>query len=66
GIGIAKERIQSILLNRNKSSGRYMGVAIGNINKRIKLLCGREYGIGIQSGFGSYTKTEIVIPMKVE
>lgn len=63
GIGIPEECIFGILNNTQKSSGHYMGVAIGNINKRIHLLCGREYGIGIQSKEGSYTKVEITLPI---
>lgn len=63
GIGIEKERILDILSNMQKSSGRYMGVAIGNINKRIQLLCGREYGVSIQSKFNNFTKISITIPV---
>jgi len=63
GIGIEKQRIQDVLKNEHKSSSRYMGVAIGNINRRIKLLCGREYGIGINSAFGEYTEVQITVPL---
>lgn len=63
GIGIPHDQIYHILNNTKKSSGQYMGVAIGNINKRIRLLCGREYGLGIESVPGKYTSVEIVIPM---
>lgn len=63
GIGIEKERIRAVLSNRYKSSGRYMGVALGNVNRRIKLLCGREYGLGIRSEYGRYTLVEVTIPI---
>lgn len=63
GIGIEEKRIHDVLSNKNKSSGRYMGVALGNVNKRIKLLCGREYGLGIHSIYGSYTITEVTLPI---
>lgn len=63
GVGIAPEHIFSILNNTRKSSDRYMGVAIGNINKRIRLLCGREFGIGIESRVGEYTKVQIIVPI---
>lgn len=63
GIGIAPEDILPILNNTQKSSDRYMGVAIGNINKRIYLLCGREYGIGIESRRESFTKVQIIVPI---
>lgn len=63
GIGIEPGEIYRILNNMQKSSGRYMGLAIGNIDKRIRLLCGREYGLGIESQPGKFTKVEIVIPL---
>ena len=63
GVGIAAEDIFPILNNTQKSSDRYMGVAIGNINKRIRLLCGREYGIGIESQKEQFTKVQIIVPI---
>ena len=66
GIGIAPENIFPILNNTRKSSDRYMGVAIGNINKRIRLLCGRDYGIGIESRRGSFTKVQLILPTIAE
>jgi len=63
GIGIAPENIFPILNNTRKSSDRYMGVAIGNINKRIRLLCGRDYGIGIESRKGDFTKVRLILPI---
>lgn len=63
GAGIERSRIHGILINRHKSSNRYMGVAIGNINKRIRLLCGREYGLGITSEVGQYTEVEVTLPI---
>ncbi len=63
GAGIERARIHDILINQHKSSNRYMGVAIGNINRRIRLLCGREYGLGIKSAPGSYTEVEVTLPV---
>lgn len=63
GVGIASEDIFPILNNTRKSSDRYMGVAIGNINKRIRLLCGRDFGIGIESRKGSFTKVQLILPI---
>lgn len=63
GVGIAPENIFPILDNTHKSSDRYMGVAIGNINKRIRLLCGRDYGIGIESRKGDFTKVRLILPI---
>lgn len=65
GAGIEKRRIRDVLKNEHKSSSRYMGVAMGNINRRIKLLCGREYGIGIDSILGEYTNVQITLPITI-
>lgn len=64
GAGIQKSRISEILLNERVSSSRYMGIAIGNINRRIKLLCGKEYGIGIRSRVGQGTKVTVTVPIQ--
>ena len=64
GEGIEKDRIPEILLNERVSSSRYMGIAIGNINRRIKLLCGKEYGIGIHSRVGQGTKVTVTVPIQ--
>lgn len=65
GIGIKGNRVNNVINNKNKSSGRYMGVALGNVNKRIKLLCGKEYGIGIRSKFGEYSIVKVTLPIMV-
>lgn len=64
GEGIEKSRIPEILLNERVSSSRYMGIAIGNINRRIKLLCGKEYGIGIRSRVGQGTRVTVTVPIQ--
>ena len=44
--------------------GRKMGIALANINKRICLLFGAEYGLNIYSTLGQGTDVEILIPIK--
>lgn len=63
GVGIEEDRINKILTNEHKSSGKSMGVALGNINKRIKLLFGKDYGLGISSKPGVCTLVHLTIPI---
>jgi sensor histidine kinase YesM len=63
GVGINEDNINKILTNEHKSSGKSMGVALGNINKRIKLLFGKDYGLGINSKPGACTVIQLTIPI---
>ncbi|MBN1440357.1 MAG: sensor histidine kinase [Anaerolineales bacterium] len=38
------------------------GFGIGNVNKRIKLYYGKQYGLTIESEFGAGTRVRLVIP----
>ena len=61
GIGISKEKIESILKNTSKSS--FSSIGIYNVNERIKLNFGEQYGLNIQSVEGLYTTVEITLPI---
>ena len=45
---------------RNKSGG----IGMSNVNSRIKILCGQEYGLEIKSKVGEGTKVTIRLPIK--
>jgi len=38
------------------------GFAIGNVNKRIRLYYGRQYGLSLQSAYHTGTSATLVIP----
>ena len=63
----AKERIE-ILLNQRpeeiaKEMGHHVSLAIRNINERVKLIYGEEYGLCIEQE-GEYIVSTIVIPVR--
>ncbi len=60
GPGIKAENLQGIYRGeiRSKSSG----IGLNNINERIKMMFGDEYGIDIESEFGTGTKVKILLP----
>ena len=71
GIGIAPERLDDInamldndsRLPENITDHKSTGIALYNINQRIKMHFGREYGLTIASTVNVGTQTEIVLPL---
>jgi len=57
GTGMSEEKIEEIM-NMETSS-----IGVKNVDKRIKLLYGGEYGVKIQSQLGRGTKVDIRIPI---
>ena len=49
---------------RSTSSSQKGGIAIVNVNNRIKLLFGEEYGISVYSHQGAGTDVLITLPLK--
>lgn len=63
GIGIPKEKLAMInqsLKNGVNSTGE--GYGIYNVNERIRLYYGSEYGLSYESEAGSFTKAVLTIP----
>jgi two-component system sensor histidine kinase YesM len=59
GIGIEKEKLEKFV---NKELDRQHGYGLSNINERIQLNFGKEFGIGVQSKEGEYTEVSIRFP----
>ncbi|WFR58925.1 histidine kinase [Anaerocolumna sp. AGMB13025] len=59
GYGITEDKIKHLLEDK-KRSGENIGIS--NVQRRIKLNYGEEYGISMESKPGEYTKTIIKIP----
>ncbi|NJD04140.1 MAG: sensor histidine kinase [Ruminiclostridium sp.] len=60
GIGMSEEKLQT-LLTKEISSQNY-GYGIKNINERIKLYYGSQYGLTYKSAVGEGTSVEVRIP----
>lgn len=69
GLGIEKEKlvaIQSALENDTEAECYHgQGIALKNVNERIKLAYGKEFGIKIDSKFGEFTKVTITLPYPI-
>lgn len=61
GLGMKQERIDEILDSQDDS---HMGCGIRNIDQRVKLHYGKEYGVSIFSRVGIGTSVQIRIPAK--
>ncbi len=71
GVGMAEQRLEQLNERLNNSSLDYInpdseqqgGIAVVNVNKRIQLLFGEEYGICVYSTQGVGTDVEITLPL---
>ena len=64
GIGIAKDKLQTILTGTEKSSSGGSNIAIYNTHRRLQLLYGPSYGLAYKSEPGQGTEVQIRIPAK--
>lgn len=62
GTGICDDKVEHILKSSGSSS-TFSGIGIYNVNERIKLNFGEQYGLNIQSVEGLYTTVEIRLPI---
>lgn len=62
GKGMSEERIKEVLKTEKKKEEKGNKIGIYNINRRIKLIFGEQYGIQIHSEMGKYTEVVVHIP----
>lgn len=63
GIGITPEQIEQILSGKSNTKAEFFkDIGISNVNKRLQYEFGDEYGITIESEYGSYTIMRVTIP----
>ena len=65
GLGMSKETLNGILAGGNKSGGG-SGVGVRNVNERIGLYFGREYGLSFESEMEEGTTVTITFPALVD
>lgn len=65
GVGMNPAEFPAILQDRkNEGKERFTGIGIGNVNSRIKLLFGEQYGLTMRSKENEYTTIVITLPIK--
>lgn len=62
GIGIPEEEVEFLLTDSNRVHKQGSGVGLVNVNNRIQILYGKEYGLKIESELDEGTTVSICIP----
>lgn len=66
GIGMNEEQIKKVLSTEMKGHSGFNSIGVLNVDRRIKLNYGSQYGINIESSYGEYTNIKIVLPVILE
>lgn len=66
GIGMPKEQVEHLLTDGVYERKRGSGIGLRNVDQRIKLYFGENYGLEIESEPDVGTKVTIHLPMKLE
>lgn len=67
GMGMSEEQISALFSDNGKEEDNnrgLSGIGVKNVNERIKLTYGKEYGLRIESEETKYTKVFIRIPLE--
>lgn len=67
GVGLSEENIARLLTDTSRVTKNYMsGIGLPNVDRRIKLVYGPEYGIKIDSKLGVYTCVTVSLPLEFQ
>lgn len=65
GIGIAPDKIEHLLKDTERVKGsRMSSIGIANVDRRIKLTYGEDFGLTVTSEVGEYTEIMIKMPLE--
>ncbi len=62
GLGMSEEEVAFVLTDSNRIHKHGSGVGMVNVNSRIQILFGKEYGLVVESELDEGTKVSICIP----
>lgn len=63
GMGMNDEEIRELLYGKQSSKDSFSGIGFRNVNERIKLSYGENYGLHIESQKGMFTTVEMKLPV---
>lgn len=64
GVGMSKEKIDTLLKNTDGGTARGKSIGINNIHMRLRMLYGEQYGIKIESEINVGTTVTLKVPKK--
>lgn len=64
GVGIEEDTLEKVKEKRESKNEHFSGIGINNVDSRIKLIYGDEYGIEIKSKLNKGTTVTILLPIK--
>lgn len=64
GRGIPKDILKTVLTDNGMKSNHMSGIGLPNLDRRLKLAYGEEYGLTIESEEGVYTEISIHMPLE--
>ncbi|EGT3616062.1 HAMP domain-containing protein [Clostridium perfringens] len=64
GVGIEEETLEKVREKKEIKSQHFSGIGVNNIDSRIKLIYGNQYGVEIKSKLNKGTTVTIILPIK--
>lgn len=63
GVGMDRDKVWNLLHEEKKSKDRFSSIGLKNVNERIRLSYGDNYGLRINSQKGMFTSVEVKLPV---
>lgn len=63
GVGMDLSKVYEDTIPERERAQRFSGIGVKNVDERIKLICGKEYGVTIKSKIGYGTMVTITLPI---
>lgn len=63
GVGMTEDELKNVLDNKEISKTSFNHIGINNVESRIKLNCGQEYGLKIESEKNKFTRITFILPI---
>jgi two-component system, sensor histidine kinase YesM len=66
GVGIEAERLGALLLDGDRDGEAFNRIGLYNVDERLKLAFGPDFGLSVESRKGEYTKVSVLLPYLVD